>query len=188
MPKDGRHIAELIAGRNSDIPRAKDDFYETPPQATRALLNAVTFDGSIWEPACGAGAISRELDAAGYDVVSTDLVDRGYGISRVDFLMEHKPLAPNIVTNPPFVLLEQFAEKALRLATGKVAIFARLAVLDGEQRARFLEVSPLAMVLVFRKRVGFKRGGGFTSSGDMIAMCWLVWDQSHSGSPTIGWI
>jgi hypothetical protein len=29
------------------------NFYPTPPEATRALLSVETFDGLIWEPACG---------------------------------------------------------------------------------------------------------------------------------------
>jgi len=54
--------------------RQKDDFYPTPPEGTRALLSVERFDGSIWEPACGDGAISRVLIEAGYEVVSSDLV------------------------------------------------------------------------------------------------------------------
>lgn len=33
--------------------RAPFEFYPTPPEATRALLSVETFDGTIWEPACG---------------------------------------------------------------------------------------------------------------------------------------
>jgi hypothetical protein len=66
--------------------RADHDFYPTPPEAVRALLSVEQFDGTIWEPACGDGAISRELEAHGHNVVSTDLIDRGYGQSGSDFL------------------------------------------------------------------------------------------------------
>ena len=59
--------------------RVPFDFYATPPEATRALLSVEDFDGLVWEPACGHGAISRVLVNAGYSVVSTDLIDRGYG-------------------------------------------------------------------------------------------------------------
>ena len=31
--------------------RLPNEFYPTPPEATRALLSVETFDGSIWEPA-----------------------------------------------------------------------------------------------------------------------------------------
>ena len=82
--------------------RLPNEFYPTPPEATRALLSVETFDGSIWEPACGEGAIAKELAAAGHTVVSTDLVDYGFGIPRVDFLKEIRPRARHIVTNPPY--------------------------------------------------------------------------------------
>jgi hypothetical protein len=39
--------------------RQRDDFYPTPPEGTRALLSVERFEGPIWEPACGDGAISR---------------------------------------------------------------------------------------------------------------------------------
>ena len=81
--------------------RAAYEFYPMPPEAMRALLSVERFDGSIWEPACGTGWISTELIAAGYEVVSTDLVDYGYGEPGRDFLAERKPRARHIVTNPP---------------------------------------------------------------------------------------
>jgi hypothetical protein len=37
------------------------DLYETPAPAVRALLGVRRFDGPLWEPACGPGAIVREL-------------------------------------------------------------------------------------------------------------------------------
>ena len=62
--------------------RVKDDFYPTPTNATMALLQREKFDGDIWEPACGDGAISKLLKLQGYEVYSSDLVDRGYEIGR----------------------------------------------------------------------------------------------------------
>lgn len=64
--------------------RAPYEFYPTPPEATRALLAAERFNGSIWEPACGQGHISKVLAEAGHEVISTDLVDYGYGQSGRD--------------------------------------------------------------------------------------------------------
>lgn len=82
--------------------RAAFEFYPTPPEATRALLSVESFEGSIWEPACGDGAISKVLEAAGYQVISTDLIDRGYGAGGHNFLKSDRPLAKNIITNPPY--------------------------------------------------------------------------------------
>lgn len=92
-----------VSDHNFRFPkRAAYEFYPTPPEATRALLSVEQFDGSIWEPACGDGAISKVLTEAGYQVVSTDLIDRGYGAGGHDFLKSTTPLAKNIITNPPY--------------------------------------------------------------------------------------
>ena len=169
--------------------REKDDFYPTPPAATHALLMAETFTGAIWEPACGDGAISRVLVKWGYEVVATDLVARGEGIPRVDFLMETKSLAPNIITNPPFKLVSPFIRKALDLTTHKTAMLLRLSCLEGAERGEIYDESPLARVWVFRRRITMWRNGVANShSGSMVAFAWFVWDKAHSGPPTLGWL
>jgi hypothetical protein len=169
--------------------REKDDFYPTPPEGTQALLAVERFEGAIWEPACGDGGISRILELAGYSVVSTDLVDRAYGVPRVDFLMEYKSLAPNIVTNPPFKMVAPFMRKALQLSTGKVALLLRLACLEGSERREIYDSSPLARVWVFSKRLTMHRGGyeGETTGG-MLAFAWFIWEHGYTGKPTLGWI
>jgi hypothetical protein len=171
--------------------REKDDFYPTPPEGTDALLSVEKFDGSIWEPACGAGDMSRVLEAAGHDVVSTDLVARGYGKSGVDFLMEHRALAPNIVTNPPFKLAEKFAERAVSLASGKVCFLARIQFLEGTSRRALFTRWPLARVWVFSWRLPISRGEVKPieeRTGSMATYAWFVWDSAHTGKPTLGWI
>ncbi len=183
--------ARLIGGA-IDGKRHKDDFYATPAPATHALLDAESFEGSIWEPACGDGAISKVLAARGHDTTSTDLVDRGYrfGQHGVDFLMETKPLARNIVTNPPFKLANEFVRKALDLTTGKVAMLLKVGFLEGKGRADIHE--KLSRVWVFRARQTFLRGGSeaikMNGAGGMIAYGWFVWEHGHEGPPTLGWI
>lgn len=167
-----------------------DDFYPSPPEAVEALLSVEVFNGPVWEPACGDGAISKVLLAHNLDVVSTDLVDRGYGESRVDFLMEHLPRAPSIITNPPFKLSEQFARKALTLTTEKVAFLMRLVWLEGQKRRSLFETTPLANVWVFSKRLPRMHRGDYTGqkSTSSIAFAWFVWDHSHTGRPRLGWL
>lgn len=167
-----------------------DDYFDTPHEAVDALCRVEVFDGPIWEPACGAGAISTALAAHGYSVVSTDLVDRGFGDSRVDFLMELQGCAPNIVTNPPYKLGDEFAEHAVALATGKVCFLMRVAWLAGQRRRKIFERTKLARVWVFSKRIprmhrpGYK-GKKVTSTIDF---AWFVWDREHFGPPTLGWL
>lgn len=101
LPKNGKK--SKVSAINSRYPkRAAYEFYPTPPEATRALMSVESFEGDIWEPACGDGAISKVLEAAGYQVVSTDLIDRGYGVGGHNFLKSDNPLAKNIITNPPY--------------------------------------------------------------------------------------
>ena len=76
------------------------DFFPTPPWATFALIENEKFEGEIWECACGDGTMSRVLEKTGQHVCSTDLYDRGFGESKVDFLTTRRG-ADNIVTNPP---------------------------------------------------------------------------------------
>lgn len=189
--KDGVVRARLI-GASVDGEREKDDFYATPAPSTAALLRVEKFDGAIWEPACGDGAISKVLQAHGHDVLSTDLVDRGYGDRGIDFLMEWQARAPNVVTNPPFKLASQFVRRALSLTTGKVAMLLKVGFLEGVERSDLYDIEPFARLWVFRRRQTFLKGGNqsvtMNGAGGMIAYGWFVWDRSHTGKPTLGWI
>lgn len=169
--------------------REKDDFYPTPAPATLALLAKESFGPNIWEPACGDGAISKILEAAGHNVVSTDLFDRGFGEARIDFLMECQLLAPQIITNPPFKMAEQFVRHALDLGAEKVAMMLRLAWLEGSARKALFESTPLARVHVASRRLSMARGGTDEGKGggSMIAFAWFVWDRAHEGAPNLGW-
>ena len=186
--------AQVIAGR-SDVDgyqRQADDFYPTPLRAVDALLAVETFLGPVWEPACGDGAISEPFARFGYMVISSDLVNRGYGETGIDFLMEYKSRAPNVVTNPPFKLAVPFVRKALELTTGKVAMLLKIAFLEGQERAELFRNSPLARVHVFSQRLAFVPGGTDPArkldGGGMMAFAWFVWEHGFVGKPTINWI
>lgn len=92
----------LGASNHVDEERQKDDFYETDPKAAKLLLDLETFDENIWECACGRGALSKVFEEAGYNVLSTDLINRGYGEGEVDFLKCNEPWFGSIITNPPY--------------------------------------------------------------------------------------
>ena len=93
------------------------DFYPTPAWATHALLCNEPFVGIVWECACGDGAMSEVLKTK-YDVISTDLYDRGYGEPEQDFLTTTKQ-CDNVITNPPFKLAEDFLRVALQQSDKK---------------------------------------------------------------------
>jgi hypothetical protein len=167
-----------------------DDFHETPRVAVEALLSVETFTGPISEPACGRGAISGVLIEHGYSVVSTDLVARGYGAGGIDFLLEWQPRAPNVITNPPYTLALPFAQNALRLTTGKVALLLRLAWLESQERLPFFRSHPPARVWVFSARLPMMHRDGWTGpiASSAIPHAWFVWQHGHSGAPVLGWL
>lgn len=65
------------ASNHSQGERDPNDYYATEPLATELLLGVETFSKHIWEPACGEGYMSEVLKNKGYDVYSTDLIERG---------------------------------------------------------------------------------------------------------------
>jgi 2-polyprenyl-3-methyl-5-hydroxy-6-metoxy-1,4-benzoquinol methylase len=60
-------------------------------------LDNQKFEGNIWECACGNGAMSKVMIKNGYDVYSSDLINRDYGETGVDFLESDRQV-DNIVT------------------------------------------------------------------------------------------
>lgn len=182
---------QVVAARSNETgyQRERDDFYPTPPEATEALLSVEAFTGPVWEPACGDGAISRVFEAGGHTVISSDLVDRGFGETRIDFLLEQHLRACNIVTNPPFKLAVPFVRHSLRLGAVKVAMLLKIAFLEGVERGELFRQSPLARVHVFSKRVTFRNTmRGEVNGSGMMAFAWFVWDRAHQGPPQLGWL
>lgn len=179
-----------IAGGNPTRGRVDNDFYATPEQATKDILRLEEIIYPVLEPACGEGHISKLL--LGGRVLSSDLVDRGYGGVK-DFLSDEFPPVPTIITNPPFSLFQEFAEKALSIATDKVIMFGKLQALEGNKRATFLENSPLRTVYVFKRRVNPLRNGlSVDENGkpwaSTMAFAWYVWEIGYTGRPEIRWI
>ena len=179
--------AQSIVGSNYDGGRPRNDFYPTPSRGTLALLGVESFSGAIWEPACGDGAMSVVLESAGYDVVSTDLEPRGYGVQG-DFFLYGCLLAPNIVTNPPFRLAQEFADRCLSLGCTKLALLCKLSFLEGKKRGKWFPSTPLKSVHVFSERLTMTRNGEPLRSSGMIAFAWYVWERGYLGKPNINWI
>ena len=132
------------ASNHCEHERADKDYYATEPAATDWLCKIERFEGPILEPSCGEGHISRQLMAAGYEVVSRDLADRGFG-EVADFLAaDNTEWGGDIVTNPPYAFAQEFVEKALAIIPEgrKVAMFLKLTFLEGKRRAKLFENYP----------------------------------------------
>lgn len=158
------------------------DFFPTPAWATYALIDNEKFFGEIWESACGNGAMSRVLEKTGCSVVSSDLYDRGFGETGVDFLGATR-LLDNIVTNPPYNSAEGFVRAGVQMATQKFALLMRLAFLEGANRANTIfSKTPPNRVWVFSERITFYPAGAVRKGTGTTAYAWFVWDKNASGT------
>lgn len=71
----------LGASNHSEGEREVNDYYATDPAAIDYLLSGgAVLSSNLWECACGEGHLSKKLSTLGYDVKSTDLIYRGFGV------------------------------------------------------------------------------------------------------------
>jgi hypothetical protein len=181
-----------LATQSRAHPRAVrgNDLYETPPCAVRTLLQVEKVPHKIWEPACGRGAIVRELKRYGHHVIATDIA----GDPSVDFLECEIARASGIVTSPPGRRAALFAAHAIRLCP-YVALLMRLGFLEagdprskaGRARIFCLDEHPPARVNVFRNRLPMMHRDGWNGrkATSAMAFAWLIWDRTHKGLTTL---
>lgn len=168
------------------------DFFPTPPWATRAFCEHVLplyWRGSFascsaWEPAAGEGHMAEVLKEYFGKVCATDVHDygRGYGVS--SFVGEGADRAewvgepPDwIITNPPFRLAREFAERAIVEARGGVALLLRSVFIESEDRYRFFEKHPLSLVAPFAERVAMTKGRWDPGASTATSYAWFVWTR-----------
>ena len=183
----------LGASNHSDIERQSHDYYATEPKATELLLEVEQFAPVVWECACGEGHMAKVLDAKGYEVISTDLVYRGFGKETpVDFLQECiGDFEGDIVTNPPYKYALEFVERALEIIKPgrKVAMFLMLQFLEGKSRKKFFQKHPPKTVYVSSSRLICAMNGRFDdTASSAVAYAWFVWEKGFHGDPVIKWI
>lgn len=174
--------------------RQPDDYYATDPIAAQLLLQAEHFDKNIWECACGEKHLSHVFELAGYNVRSSDIIDR-CGNEVFDFLSPHnKSWHGDIITNPPYKYAHRFIEKSLQIIPGghKVAMFLRLLFLEGKARKRLFLDSPPHTIYVSSSRIICAKNGDFNamraSGGSAQAYAWFVWVKGYNGDTIVKWI
>ena len=189
-----------LAGGNSATTRVEHDFYATDPETLKMFLYEFwkenTFEGSILEPACGQGHISKTLKELlpNFDIISTDLINRGYGIGGVDFLThDYKRKFNTVITNPPFSLAKEFIEKGLEVSDKYVIMFCKIQLLEGVKRKDMFLNTPLKYVYVHTTRQATWKDGNPTDSkgrkwANTMCLAWFVWDKEYVGNPIIKWI
>lgn len=158
------------------------------------MLDEEKFSNVIWEPACGEGYISEVLKKHGYEVISTDLIDRGYGEGNKDFFEFISPVDVDIITNPPYKIAKEFVEHALEVITEghKVAMFLKLTFLESKKRRELFEKYPPKVIYVSSSRLQCAKNGDFETykkgTGTAIAYAWYVWEKGFKGDPIVKWI
>lgn len=176
-------------GKRSSFERVPRDFYPTPAEAVTPLLPHLPKRSIFIEPCAGDGALIDHLKAAGHICSwAVDIEPQRRDIQRADARELTSFSADFYITNPPFKLASEFVEKSLQLTTGKVAMFLRLAFLEGVERGSTFPTQPLARVWVMSRRVPMWRGEVRDEIGSLMAMAWFVWDHAHKGRPELGWL
>lgn len=185
--KKNNALSIVGASRNNG-PRDKYDYYPTPSNVVEELLKRESFSGLIWEPACGEGHISKVLEANGYNVHSSDIIDRGYG-EQFDFFSSDF-VSENIITNPPYSKALEFVLKAKEQSKNKIAMFLKTVFLESVSRNVMFQDKdfPLKTVYQFSRRVCLYKNGVEMKKSGMISYAWFVWDKEYEGKPTIEWI
>lgn len=174
-----------------------NNLYQTPPEAMRTLLNFCRFSETVWEPACGKGAISRMLEDAGYSVELSDLIDYGTAdrhgeLQRVeDFLTStprrDDPNRPDIVTNPPYGQnLNQVVAHALAAhRPRRMALLLNLNFMcgfDDPDRNFAMDEHPPAKIYVFKRRLPMMHRDGWdgNEASSRMNTAWFVWELDEA--------
>lgn len=157
------------------------------------LLTEESFHPVVWECACGEGHLSKVLEANGFEVISTDLIYRGFGDPEpLDFLKNTlENFEGDITTNPPYKYALEFVEQALNSVQPgrKVAMFLKLTFLEGQKRKDFFLHNPPKTIYVSSSRLMCAMNGEFEKcSSRAVAYAWFVWEKGFKGDPVIKWI
>lgn len=183
----------LEASNHTDKERQQHDYYATEPKAMELLLTEESFHPVVWECACGEGHLSKVLEANGFEVISTDLIYRGFGDPEpLDFLKNTlENFEGDIITNPPYKYALEFVEQALNSVQPgrKVAMFLKLTFLEGQKRKDFFLHNPPKTIYVSSSRLMCAMNGEFEKcSSRAVAYAWFVWEKGFKGDPVIKWI
>ena len=184
MKTEERASGKNFSGNTNKL-RSKSDFYQTPYNLTRRLLEVEKFKGRILEPACGGGAITTILEEAGYgDITAYDLL-----IDGKDFLDETRKFDA-IITNPPFSLAKEFILKACGVAP-RFAFLLPLSYLHGKERHDEIYTRGiLEKIYVFTRYpllLREIRADGRHETG-MMVYAWYIFNTAYEGEPVIRWL
>jgi hypothetical protein len=168
-----------------------EDWYIEPSWTVDLLLDQEPFVGGVWDPACGCGTIPKTCSSRAIHATGSDIVDRGFGC-RYNFLSEFEPPLSgyaNIVSNPPYRIAAEFIDRALTLASSKVAMLVQSKFPYSQRRHALFSERPPARLYFLSTRPSMPPGeellaGTIKAEGGKLDYLWMVWDREHSSGTT----
>lgn len=163
----GQNRSTAVMQRRVEPHDSLDDF-PTPPWATRAICEFLTglgFDLAAMdcrEPCANRGHMVKPLREVFGHVMASDVLDYGAGFPVQDYLFgpdSHFSMTDWTFLNPPFRLAQEFIQRAIRLSRVGVAVIARSAFAEGQDRAvELFGPMPPSYELQFSERVVMLKG------------------------------
>lgn len=142
----------------------------------------------------GEGHLSERLKFYGFEVYSTDLVDRGYGEDTVDFLAYREQWNGDILTNPPYKYAKEFIEHAVEIIPNgcRVFMFLKVQFLEGKGRQQLFKKYPPKCVYVSSSRILCAKNALFdemrAGGGSAVAYEWYEFEKGYTGKSELRWI
>lgn len=195
---------EMAARNGAKQERDPYDFYATDPKTVELFLNQIKKDGlkigeaGVWECACGNGHISKVLKEKGYNVISTDIMQREFPCEKIlDFLSLKQKINPDvdtIMTNPPYKHATKFALKALEISSHGdwVILYLKDRFLEGVERyEKIFKKYPPKYVYCHVDRQNIAMRGEFSKyckNSNTQFFIWCIWRKGYDDKTELRWI
>jgi hypothetical protein len=161
------------------------DILFTDPPSIRYLLDREPFLGPVWEPCSGAGAIVRELQHYGNEVIASDLRESGVvGTPGINLFTIEK--AWNLVTNPPYTDLDRVIAHLVSITTNKCALLLPQWVMSGIKRRPWWILNQPDRIYPLPWRPRFLHEDD-TLQIQYWGFYWFVWDRNRVGNTIVVW-
>lgn len=173
--------------------RQLNNFYATHPSCTADILREEEFHKDVLEPFCGVGSMSEVIKQNGHNVLSYDIVDRGYGLVGDFYQVDFPRRKYDVITNPPYDNVIDVVLRCLDICKEKVAVLMPLRYLSSGSRYNELyKKCPPKRVYVYQERICIAKNADFEKYNDaganMEIYAWYIWERGFKGATELKWI
>lgn len=189
-------MLETLGYSKNHNDRQINDFYATPIEEVINILNFENIVGNVFDPCVGTGNILTGVNLFNPNISTfgSDIIDYLGGLYPISNFLDDNiqfPNIDNIITNPPFKLMNEFIKKSLSLANNKVIILGRLQLLETIDRyEEIFKYNNPSRVYVYINRIScLKDNNDNNKNCNSMAYAWYVWDKNCNNQNTeIRWI